>query len=824
MDYVRTDMKASNLSVVPKAVAVAAMAIGASATVLGLTQQDWPGVLPFASEEAFYTYVTFLLVAAILVALGARFGRRSPIAAGVVLAATVVLVSGALWPVAVALWFALSSILLGRFVLSLLRIENIEADFTVYFLAGAGVNGTAVGLLAHLPLNYPGVYGLALATPLLIWWRQAVQIAIQARVWFGASQGPERVDWLGVAIAVIALVHFVVTLMPEVMFDALILHLLVPAHLTLRHQWGFDPSLYAMALIPMLGNWLFSIGYMLAGETGARLINLGFTYLLAWQVREVVLWAGGKARGAKWASLLFLATPLSFLETSSLFVESIFSAFVVAGIMAVLRVVSSSPEGRETDLKTGGFMLGLAAATKAVALSILPALLILLLFRWRDWANRPFAPAVLIGLLLFLAFGGVPYVSAWLIAENPIHPFFNGLFKSMYFPHTNFDNALFKSGATWDLPYRVAFDSAKYLEATNGASGFQWLLLLPVAVVILTLKLYRRALLLFAITVFSIVLIFHSQSYLRYIYWASALLTALIGVAFSSTSASNVLIRVFAFLAGFTLILNLLFFPAAGWTYRDMPLKILLGEPFRSQYLEARLPIRKAVEFVNYLNVGQSPVAFFSQPFGAGLNADALYPNWYNYRFQEGIESARDERGVVSRLSQYGANFVLLDSMWGAAEKRSIIEQATRGIAEFGSVSVRSVREEYLFSEELLRNAELSGPENWTLGSGVKVDTGTFTVTVSETATQVVKVRGGVRYRNEVTVRCPEAKGQARLQVNWHDAQMEFITASIQIFDCAHDWQDHRQTITTPKHAAFGIVYGASHTSSPVEITRISLR
>lgn len=804
------------------------MVISVGATIWGLSQQSWPGVLPFGLGEAFRGYVTFLLVMFFLVALGARISHRSPIAIGIALAAVIALLSGTLWPLAMMLWFALASILFGRAVLLFLRVEKSSADLTTCFLVGAGVYGTAVGLLAHVPVNYPGVYGVALAAPLLLGWQQAAETARQAHVWLGASRNTKYgFDWLGVAIAVIALVHFVITLMPEMMFDALILHLLVPAHLALRHQWGFDPSFYAMALIPMLGDWLFSIGYMLAGETGARLINLGFTYLLAWQAREVVLWAGGKESGAKWAALLFLATPLTFLETSSLFVEPVFSAFVVAGTMAVLRLLSRSQEKRGAELKIGGLMLGLAAAAKAVTLSVLPALLILLLFRWRYWASRYLAPAVMLGLVLFLAVGGIPYVTAWLIAGNPIHPFFNEIFKSPYFPHINFDNVLFKSGTGWDLPYRVVFDSGKYLEATNGASGFQWLLLLPVALVILIFKGRSRALLLFSITAFSVALIFHSQSYLRYAYPASLLLTAVIGVALSLTSANTgLLMRAFSLLAGFTLALNLLFFSAAGWTYRELPLKILLGEPFRSQYLETRLPVRRAVEFVNYLNVEQAPVAFFSQPFGAGLNADALYPNWYNHRFQEGIEKARDVQEVVSVLAQYGSSFVLLDAVWGTPEKRKIIEQATVRIAEFGSVSVRAVRDEYRFSKELLNNSELTGSEGWTLGEGVIVgpDVGTFLVTVSETANQVVKLRGGVRYINEVTARCGQTPGQGRIQVNWHDAQMKFITASIQVFDCAAEWQDHRQIVTAPKNAAFGIVYGSSHTSTPIEITRISLR
>lgn len=821
-------MKLFKLSALSNITIATAMMVSVCATTWGLSQQSWPDVLPFALGEAFRGYVAFLLSMFLLVMLGAKISHQGPIITGVAIAALIAILSGALWPLAVLLWFALASILFGRVILAFLSVGKASADLTTCFLVGAGIYGTAVGLLAHAPLNYPGVYGLALAAPLLLGWRQLPEMARQVKAWLDASQDMRyRIDWLSVAIAAIALVHFVVTLMPEVQFDALTLHLLVPSHLALRHQWGFDPSLYAMALIPMLGDWLFSIGYMLAGETGARLINLAFTYLLAWQAREVVLWAGGNEGGAKWAALLFLATPLTFLETSSLFVDSVFSAFTVAGTMAILRLISTPQEKRGAELIIGGLTLGLAAAAKAVTLNILPVLMIPLLLRWRYWANRHLAPAVMLGFVLFLSVGGISYVTAWLIAGNPFHPFFNGIFKSPYYPPINFDNPLFKSGAGLDLPYNVIFNSGKYLEATNGASGFQWLLLLPVTLVILIFQGRSRALLLFAIAVLSVALIFYSQSYLRYAYPASLLLSAVIGVSLSPTSAhTRLLMRIFSLVAGLALALNLLFFSAAGWTYRELPLKILLGDPFRSQYLETRLPVRSAVEFINYLNVERSPVAFFSQPFGAGLNADALYPNWYNHRFKEGIEKARDAHDVIRLLSQYGSRFVLLDEEWGTPERRKIIEQPTERIAEFGSVSVRSVRDEYLFSKELINNSELAGSEGWALGNGVLVDPklGTFLVTVSDTATQVVKVRGGTRFINEVTARCGKTQSQGRIQINWHDAQMAFITTSIRVFDCSADWLEHRQIVIAPKNAAFAIVYGSSHTSVPIEITRISMR
>ncbi len=801
---------------------------GVMLTWWGLTHLQWPQVWPWSDTITFIRYACFLIICTVLVFVGSWWSRKSALLVGAAVFLAFALLACSLWPLFVTLWFGMASTILGRFILAVLRISTEEDNSLSSFLVGAGTYGTAVGILAHFPVNYPGVYGVALAFPLILGWRDTIeQLKKLFAVMAQRNLSGFCVTVLDTAIAVVALIHFVVVLMPEVSYDALALHLLVSSHLALLHQWGFDPSLYAMAVIPMLGNWLYSIGYMLAGETGARLINLGFTYLLAEQARQVVLWAGGNERGGKWAALLFLATPLTFLETSCLFVESVFAVFIVAGTMAIFRMVSSSQEKCGTLLKFGGLMLGFAAAAKAVTLSILPALLIPLFFRWRYWVNRNRAQSVLFGLVLFLVVGAIPYFTAWLIAGNPIHPFFNGIFKSPYFPLHNFDNALFKSGTSWDLPYRVIFESGKYLEATNGASGFQWLLLLPFSLVSLICKGNRRALFLFVITACSVVMIFHSQSYLRYVYPEALLLTVVIGVSLSSASKQSGLLRItFPLVACFALGLNLLFLPAATWSYRDFPLKILLGDPFRSKYLENRLPVRRAVEFVNYLNLEQAPVAFLCQPSGAGLNADALYTNWYNPLFAEEINKAANAQEIVNVLRGYGSSLVLLDDVWATSEKRKIIEQATDRITKFGSISVRVVRDEYRFGTELLTNPDLSGPFGWSLSSDVKIngDAGTFLVSVAALASQTVKLQGAMRYINEVTARCGPSPSQGRIQVNLFDAHMQFIEASIQVFDCEADWQDYRQIVITPKNVAFGIVYCSAQTTTPIEMTRNSLR
>lgn len=807
---------------------------GVLLTVWGLThmqwqwqpQSKWPYALPWAGAEVFKRYVIFLVLCAVFVTGVSYWSKKSLIFAGVIVAFGIALLSGLLWPLFVALWFAFSAAISGKHALTLLHIKIEQDNWLTNFLVGAGVYGTVVGLLAHFPVNYPGVYGAALAFPLLLSrhvvineGKNLISMVSQKSRWEGGF------DKIGLGITVVALFLFCVALMPEIGCDALSMHLFVPSQLSLRHQWGFDPGLYAMGLIPQLGAWIYSIGYMLGGETASRLINVGFVFVLARLCYRLVCWAGGTERGGKWAALIFLSTPLTYTESSSLFIEAVWAAYVVAGVYWMFKLGSEEVDPGYS-LKVAGILLGCACATKAVTLSNLPVLVTLLFYRWRTWLCNKNAFTAIEGLLLFFGFGAIPYVTSWVISHNPIFPFFNKIFKSPYYPLVNFDNPLFNSGVTWDLPYKLVFESGRYLEATNGASGFQWLLLLLPALILLGVQKNAKALLLFVVGVLFMAITFHSQSYLRYIFPTFVLLTAMIGVALSGVAAQGGILNVFSSVAALTVGVNLLFLTAGSWNYRDFPIGLLKSETARSDYLGGRMPIRRAVEFSNSINSSHEPVAFFSQGFAAGLNADALFTNWHNYRFSDAISAANDVASLVNVFSNYGVKLVLLDSSWGTKDKRRIIEEATNNIAVFGAVSVRSVRPEFLFLKELLKNPDLGSQEGWSFAPGAIFDPDlkTMTVSVSSNVSQAVAVQGGKRYLNKVSARCADQPTQGRVQVNWLDLQGQFITTNIVTFDCDSLWEEHSMEVTSPFNAVTAIVYISGNTSIPLEYKENSFR
>ena len=272
--------------------------------------------------------------------------------------------------------------------------------------------------------------------------------------------------------------------------------------------------------------------------------------------------------------------------------------------------------------------------------------------------------------------------------------------------------------------------------------------------------------------------------------------------------------------------LNLLFF-SAGAQYRNFPLSSIWDKAGREAYLQFALPIRLAVELVNQINLRSSPVAIFGQPLTAGIKSDSVYSNWYNFNFQSEINAANMVDDVANILLRRGIDFVILDELWkGGVEKRELILKATDLIAEYGSVSVRKVKNDFRFRTELLRNPDFSSLDGWSLTPETQYDAGLNVISAKVTtpAIQSVAVLSGQRYLNTVVARCFKEVTSGRVQINWLDVNGQFITTDIKTFYCMSDWTEHKMEITAPLSAAVAIVYTSGHTATAIQFQKNSLK
>lgn len=752
--------------------------------------------------------------------LAARIGICNRISAGAIFVSLIAIVSGLAWPLVVTILFFLSSYLLGRILKSGLKIQYLKGESASCLLLGAAVYGTGFGLLAHFPVIYKGIVFLLLIAPLF--YRRDLVIGC----WYSIRDLAVRESshkFLDLGIAALVALFFCVAMMPELGYDALAMHLFAAGYIAEWREWGFDVSTYVWAAMPMLGDWIFSITYVLAGEQAARFTNVGFIVLLAFMIRDLVVWAGGNDYASKWAVLIFLTTPLTLLEGSSLFIESVWGSFIVAGILVLLKMITD-PESRAGErFLILGVLLGAGLAAKAVTLTILPVLFVLFLIGIGFSRVIRNLNGIAIGCTILLIFGLIPYITAWIITDNPIFPFYNGYFKSPLWLPINFQAPPFEKGLNWSTLYNVTFRTERFLESRSAGSGFQWLLLLvPAFVGGLFFRQYR-SLILIVVGLSLLAITFYMTAYLRYVFPSAILLIAGIGAAlFGNAGYSALLSRTIAVFGIATIVLNMIFIKSASSTASFSP-NVLRGTHERELYLSDRLPVRNAVSLINQINIERSPVAVFSMPLVAGLRADALHPNWYNYRFQSIINHAKTERALIDMLADYKVEYVILDVSWGDDEKRKLIMRSTESVVDLGQLSIRKIRTLDDSDKELLINTGFKGSAGWSFTSDAAVADG-VQVSVDHPVTQSVPVISGAEYNVTVKAMCYNGHAEGRLQVNWMDVNSQFIDTNIQVYECSQDAGSYSMKVKAPKNALYAVVYAVGHTTKPILIKSVSFR
>lgn len=794
------------------------LALGVAAVVYGSLRLPWP--LPWPWEAGgLKRFAATLAVLAFAVAAVTRAARLRPAPAAASVAGLVIVASGHAGALLLVLAFALAAHIVGRRMRRAWGDGNDEPALDV--LLGAGALGTVASLLAHRPLLRDATCTLLIALPIVLDHR-AARDALSTLA--AAARGRDR-DRVALAAAVLGALYGVVALFPEVGWDALAVHLFIPAHVDAHAMWTFDATRYAWALMPTLVDFVYAIVYVPGGgEVAARLTNVGALILVAALVARLAREAGGAARWCNFAALLFLATPLAFALGASLFIDAAWTAFIVGAVLALAGAQrDASPFARWI---TAGVLLGFAAAAKAVTLPMLAVFG--LVFVAQAIASR--SPDAVRALTLtgagFLLAAAKPYATAWLFTGNPVYPFYVHLFGGPPFDYWTSGPQHFAAPLDWRTPYDITFHTTRYFEGRPGAPGLQWVVLLPAALVALAVTRSWRGLALAVVGIALAIVVFVFSSYLRYVVPAFALLCAAIAVAGSAlaqrTPAAS---RAFAAAGALTIAANLVVLSAASH-HGAFPLRALLGEHEREEVRAAGSPAAAAGAIAGQLARGH-PIAYFANPtFAVSPASSMLHPSWYTPAFHRAVGTAATPQALADVLLDADAPLVVLEPAFMRNERLlPLVARVTRPLVEGAHASVREVRDEYVFPHELVRDTELVSGDGWTLAGEARRDAarGTFVVSAPSPAYQPLPARPRARYLNTVRARC-ETGRRFRLQVNWLDARQQLVAVALQEVDCGPEWREQSQSIVAPEGAALAIVYASGAGPEFVEIDRVSLR
>lgn len=576
--------------------------------------------------------------------------------------------------VAAVFWVAAGAWALG-WILWPRAGEAVLAAPAMHITLGLAAWAALVMWSAAIGLHYRPLYwllpGVAAAWAWKRGWRPRIELPrLDSRT--------EAAAWCAGLFPLFA--HWLVVLKPEASADGLAMHLVIPARMAAAHHWPFDPAEFAWALMPLGGDWVWTIGWMLGGEAAARLMNL---LLLG-----LILWAAGKrasdALGAWPAAMLtgaFLSTPLVQHVTGSLFVENATALWLTAAALALA-------ESRLADsgARVGfGLLLGMAAATKFGALAFLIPLLAgaVWVAGWRR-VGLALLPAATVGLF--------PYANAWLRAGNPVFPFFNAVFRSPYYEAANFRDPRFETPPGWTTLYDLTFHTRRFIEGWDGAAGF----LLPVLIVV-TVSGWRPRwprgwTVLLAAALAGGTLSFLGQSNLRYLYPVLPLLV--LAAAFTLRASAAARAGAAAAAAGFALLflLHLRLLPAAGPYHRDF-WQPAQTAPQREAFFRAYAPERRLVEWLNRHSPGARAAWFEGNAIG-DFRGRAFTATWHSPFFWKRLRDAAGPEEMEHLIRSYRIDFVLAPSPEGSRPPRSVHERqfldwCMERVLEFGGVELR---------------------------------------------------------------------------------------------------------------------------------------
>lgn len=554
-----------------------------------------------------------------------------------------------------ALWASLALVSFATLGQAILARESPSSfvSLSVQASLGAACYTLVLGVLVHFRINTPLTYGALLLLPLLLR-RARSHIVLTCRTAV-ASEAVPTVSQIAAAtlLLFILALHLTGAGLPERYADGALYHLFFGQTLARLHYWPADFHTLVWAVMPAGVDWLFGIGTVLAGETGAKAFSFLVFLLLLGNVFAATRRRGVSPSGAILLVALFASTPLAFIETAALFIENGLALFMFCSF-AVLFMTECAPERR---VIASVLILSAATATKLHGFAIAGPVGLAALWVWMTQAAPKYRLPVLLLGLVAIAVGCAPYAYAWMVTGNPVFPFFNGVFHSPYYPPTNFVDTRWMQPPPYDLFYRETFYTERFGEFRNGAFGFQTVtLLLASCVAAVTGSWCAFAAI--GLGLFYIFGISAGSTYARYLYPGLPLLT--LGMACllahkeraGRTLSAFVRVAVICVMVVVTVI-NLALFSTAGWPLTQNFWSGLFDAQKWQEAGDISLPQLAMNRRVSNDGLPAPRELLFNDAVSAGLAGTPLPVNWYNNTLVDRFRNAHTVQEVAKIIRDY---------------------------------------------------------------------------------------------------------------------------------------------------------------------------
>ncbi|MDY7577615.1 glycosyltransferase family 39 protein [Herbaspirillum sp. RTI4] len=800
------------------AIALVASAIGA--TVLhGWWQENiWGG--GGLSQLLFYRFVAWAMLAFMLL-----LALRVPF----ILIVSVVLIldvglAGA-GPLTSVAWFWICAMLAGAWIIALSGSERGPVWTVRNSVVGFAAIGSLIGVLAHYPVCTPTIF-FALISFLAVFcgWRLHARGRFREKLPIPLLWKKRK--WPEIIMLALVLLGgtlvLMVGLLPDVGYDALAVHLNVPARMLETGLWRFDVTEYIWAVMPLGADWLLVPPYFLAGEAGARLMSISFLLATAWLTYQILLPRIGSLCALA-APALLLTLPLTFLVSATTFVEPALALFFVC-CFSELSGSDNSPIGSWLVM---GVIAGYACSIKLLGAPLLPILLIGVLIRSRTGHfEKPTLRVVVVALVFFLLCSLPPYIVALFKTGNPFFPFYNQIFRSPFFTTESvfgngqgFSNPLYSKTLSWRLLWDASVNSKAFGESVaNGAVGIVFLVMVPLSLLIGAV---RRRWWLVAVVLGSmayIAVVFHSQAYLRYVYQIVPWLLIAASWAFSKFAIPRLsVVLVVAILCA----VNLLRFPVTFWPLQQFDPMLFISRASNQAFFSANKPIAVVGDILEKMDdmrdqqiliIGADPA--FSH-FPSGTLADSWHSSRYFYSEIKYTE-------FTKLVGQLGVDVIVHSIDQGEPHEAEIM-QITDEVLRIHSIRIGRIKPELMYTHEKVVGPNLSQLDPaWVIGKA-SIREGGVEATVAAPITQSIDFSGRPKGLLEMRVACAEGH-LFRSQINWYDAKGVFLSPDIQVHACNPKGITIKRVVKRPEGATSGTIFGGSADETPVMLQWISLR
>jgi hypothetical protein len=703
-------------------------------------------------------------------------------------------------------------------------------DMTHISITEAVVLGAVIwlavwGVMLHFAVNYQALHLVISLLPAFFLGGRITEIRIYLFSRIVISSKWIKSIPFGLWVAGLIVVSWVLrwASFPSMGFDDHANHLRMWTELLTTHRFSFDITNQIWSTAPFSVNLLHSALSLMAGNNARSAMNLGLAILL-------LLLLAGIARTWKLATwtqwllmVLMASTPLLGNLLLHLQTELLLAVIALAGVRLVI-----DAQGGWRGRRVMGVLscAALCASIKLPGAVLGTTLLLALTVRW--WSQRETKsptglelswPALL--LLIPLSFVALhSYAIAWIITGNPVFPLYNAVFLSPFYDPINFSDSRWIHGFGLKSYVRVFFYTSEFFESGNYTAGWQYLIMLPLAMISLLRSGVPTKLRIILIPVLGFGLVmFSATQYWRYMFPVMPLAVLLLGALF--IPEKPLLRNIACILAIACIAANLTFFTRVTWMMNS-PSSTAFTRDGKETLMNLYAPAAVLTERVNNIGPGSRVLYSPSTPYGATLQGVPLYLNWYQPWNDKAFSSLEDTDGLGEFLSKEKVNFAIVIMSTTSNFRDNLLREymSLYGYVEGQAnnfllyriggdpVQYRKLFELFSSEDKIFENANLLMPKT---NEGV-------TATLEGKILTVIPNLRARQARYKVEFSCPTNSGYFVAQVNWDKGAPYY-----RLVDCEARTVKFSEAIPIPFGATQGSIYLTSRDTPNLQVKNISL-